>query len=179
VTSPLHDIGKIGVPDSILLKKGRFNLKERTVMKGHCQMGASILLEGPKGMSSFLDWKSRDGSPPAHTGINPFLLMASNIAMTHHERWDGAGYPQRLSGEAIPLEARIVAVADVYDALRSRRPYKPPFSEKESRKTVRDESGAHFDPAVVRVFEGVELEFREIESELSDRSESFGQGESG
>ncbi len=126
----LHDIGKIGVPDSILLKPGKLTVEERTEMQKHCQFGASILAEGK----------------------TPLLQMAERIAACHHERFDGTGYPNRLSGDQIPVEARIVAVADVFDALTSERPYKAAWNTEMARIEIQAQAGRQFDPIVVEAF---------------------------
>ncbi|MFC4639792.1 HD domain-containing phosphohydrolase [Deinococcus hohokamensis] len=128
--APLHDVGKIGVPDAILLKPGRLTAEEFEVVKLHTTIGASILED------------SR----------SPLIQAAQTIALTHHERWDGGGYPAGLSGEAIPLYGRIVAVADVFDALTSERPYKRAWSRAAALAEIRAQSGQQFDPAVVAAF---------------------------
>ena len=153
LASPLHDIGKIGVPDSILLKKGRLKPSERKVMQQHCHIGADILLQQPSGMKNFLIWRTKYSDTRSARSENPLLQMATTIALSHHEKWDGSGYPQALQGEQIPLPGRIVALADVYDALRSTRPYKEAFSEDETLAIMRDEAVSHFDPMVFAAFE--------------------------
>lgn len=137
--SPLHDIGKVGVPDAILGKPGRLTPEEFEVMKRHTVIGWSALAEVLE----------------RYPG-NSFIARGAEIARSHHERWDGSGYPDGLAGNAIPLSARIVAVADVYDALRSERPYKRAFGHEEACEIVRQGSGAHFDPAVIEAFEEAE-----------------------
>lgn len=127
--APLHDLGKIGIPDGILLKAAKLTNEEFDVMKTHTVIGASVLR----------------GSRSSH------LQMAEVIALTHHERWDGTGY-SRLKGGAIPLEGRIVAVADVFDALTHARPYKPAWSTEEAVAEIKSQSGRHFDPQVVQAF---------------------------
>ncbi len=162
LTSPLHDIGKIGVPDSILRKKGRLDPSERTTIERHPAIGTSILTQASKGMDAFLAWQyeeSSSGQPDIH---NPLTAMAASIALNHHERWDGRGYPGRLSGAQIPIEARIVALADVYDALSSDRPYKPAYPEEKVLAIIRDEAGRHFDPGICQVFEEAIDEIRAI-----------------
>ncbi len=170
LTSPLHDIGKIGVPDAILLKRGPLNEDEWDVMKRHCAIGAEILREDSKVMNAFLAW--RGGRTCGHNGNgqNPILKMASSIALTHHEWWDGTGYPAGLAGEDIPLESRIVALSDVYDALCSERPYKPAFPEAEALSIIRDEAGRHFDPAVCVAFGESLKELGAIRTELGDEA---------
>jgi putative two-component system response regulator len=170
LTGPLHDVGKIGIPDRILLKPGKLDEAEWEVMKRHCTIGANILrahdwprfVEGRQG-----GVRSREESDLYE---NSSLAMASSIALSHHEWWDGSGYPHRLAGEKIPLEARIVAVADVYDALSSARPYKPAFPETVVLNMMAAQAGTHFDPAVYEGFRRVLPAFRDILSRLSDHS---------
>jgi putative two-component system response regulator len=130
LASAMHDVGKIGVPDDILFKPGRVTPEEYEVIKLHCQLGYEILDKSDQ----------------------PLLAMAALIARTHHERWDGAGYPRGISGDAIALEGRIAAVADVFDALLSRRAYKPAFSFDHSLEIMRAGRGASFDPEVLDQF---------------------------
>jgi HD-GYP domain-containing protein (c-di-GMP phosphodiesterase class II) len=133
--SPMHDIGKLGVPDSILLKPGKLTPEEFKEMQKHTIFGAKIL-ENAKAQ---------------------LLKDSEVIALTHHEKWDGSGYPRGLAGEGIPLYGRIVALADVFDALTSKRCYKPAFSVDESMKMIQDGAGRHFDPKVVSAFQnGIE-----------------------
>ncbi|MBN2560065.1 MAG: response regulator [Phycisphaerae bacterium] len=171
VTSPLHDIGKIGVPDAVLLKPCPLNENEWDVMKRHCVIGAEILRAESKVMTAFLAWRGehaehardRNNKPQ-----NPILKMASSIALTHHEWWDGTGYPAGSAGEDIPLESRIVALSDTYDALCSQRPYKPALSEDEALTIIRDEVGQHFDPEVYAAFERASSELRAVQTGLHD-----------
>lgn len=170
LTSPLHDIGKIGIPDDILLKPGRLTVAEWDIMRRHCEIGAEILRQDTPRRT--VPWgaflvDSMDESGGLH---NPFLNMASSIALAHHEWWDGTGYPRRLVGESIPLEARIVAVADVYDALSSARPYKPAFPESTVLDIMDKKVGTHFDPAVYDAFRRSIGRFRDILAQLSDES---------
>jgi putative two-component system response regulator len=134
-SSPLHDIGKVGIPDSIYLKPGKLTPDEFEVMKRHTTIGAetleAVLLRFPN---------------------NEFIEMGIDIAKYHHEKWDGKGYPKGLSGEAIPISARIMAVSDVFDALMSKRPYKEAFSFSESYNIILEGKGNHFDPMVVDAF---------------------------
>ncbi len=134
-SSPLHDIGKVGISDEILLKPGEFTVEEYESMKQHTLIGVNILEDAI-----------------GHHRDARFMEMAAVIARCHHERFDGQGYPAGLSGAAIPLAARIVAVADVFDALASERPYKQAYSPHEARKIIENESGRQFDPAVVEAF---------------------------
>jgi putative two-component system response regulator len=168
LASPLHDIGKIGIPVRILLKRGRLTPAEWEVMKQHCVIGAEILRQDPQSTTALQRWHRDSPSPRPMRSDNPFLKMAASIARTHHERWDGSGYPRGLVGKAIPLESRIVALADAYDALCSERPYKPACSEAEAREIVGSEVGQHFDPEVHAAFERSLAEFRSIQAELSD-----------
>jgi putative two-component system response regulator len=130
--SPMHDIGKIGIPDRILLKNGPLNDEEWTVMRMHTVYGGKILENSDIG----------------------FLRLGEVIALTHHEKFDGSGYPRGLKGKQIPLAGRIVAVADVFDALMSRRPYKPAFTPEQASNIISEGRGKHFDPEVVDIFLG-------------------------
>jgi response regulator RpfG family c-di-GMP phosphodiesterase len=168
LTSPLHDIGKIGIPDRVLLKRGALTHEERMIMQQHCEIGGEILradLQFPNLTERVLGLRHLKSPVQA---ANPLLSKAARIAQTHHERWDGSGYPACLTGEEIPLESRIVALSDAYDALSTERPYKPPFSETEVRQMLDKEAGSHFDPAVHAAFTGVVEEFRAIRHELAD-----------
>jgi len=150
--SPLHDIGKIAIPDHILLKPGRHSPEEFAIMKTHSVKGESMLLRSLDEMG----------------GDNAMLRFACQIARSHHERWDGSGYPDGLAGEAIPLAARLMAVADVYDALRSRRPYKKAFEHGEAVSIIAQGRGGHFDPLLVEAFLALEGVFAEIATKLAD-----------
>ncbi len=130
LTAPMHDIGKIGIPDAILLKKGKLSNEEFEIIKTHTIIGAKIL----------------DGSN------SEILQMAQQIAISHHEKWNGKGYPFQLAGEDIPLVGRIVALADVFDALTSERPYKKAYTLEKSCDIIRKERGHHFDPKIVDIF---------------------------
>jgi putative two-component system response regulator len=170
LTSPLHDIGKIGIPDSILLQPRALTPEEWKIMQRHCAIGAGILQQDVRKSSpvrAATVVESPYGNPDRG---NPFLAMASSIALTHHEWWDGTGYPQGLSGNSIPLESRIVAIADVYDALHSARPYKPAFPEHKALGIMKEKVGSHFDPAVNRVFERSLDAFREIRRRYTDEA---------
>lgn len=147
LTAPLHDVGKIGISDDILRKPGALTSEQRHAMEDHCKIGAQILSEA---MGMFLEKLGTGSESPEQE--NDLLNYAARIALCHHERWDGTGYPNGLHGEEIPVEARIVAVADVYDALRSERPYKRAFNVQQSIGILKESSGAHFDPKVVGAF---------------------------
>jgi putative two-component system response regulator len=165
MTSPLHDIGKIGIPDAILLKAGPLTDQERGVMKSHCEIGARILMEAPKGVQ-LLAAGTEDTVPDGTA--NPLLDMAAEIVMSHHERWDGKGYPNGIAGEDIPISGRIVALADVYDALGSERPYKKAFPESEVLAIIDESKGHHFDPDLVVIFKRVLPELRDVQRRLAD-----------
>ena len=128
--APMHDVGKIGIPDAILQKPGKLDADEWQVMRSHAEIGAAIIGEHAGGL----------------------LKMARTIALTHHEKWDGSGYPNGLKGEEIALEGRIVAIADVFDALTSERPYKRAWTVEEAIATMRRDSGVHFDPELIELF---------------------------
>ena len=151
--APLHDLGKVGVPDHILLKPGKLTPEEHLSMQRHTVLAAEMLQKVAN----------------RHQSAVAFLQMAIDIARHHHERYDGSGYPDRLLGDAIPLSARILALADVYDALRSRRCYKPPLSHPEALKLMLAESGRQFDPALLAVFQQhCAHQFERIFQELTD-----------
>lgn len=150
-SAPLHDVGKVGIPDSILLKPGKLTDEEFMIMKTHAQLGADSLAVAE-----------------ARLGSNSFLRYAREIAASHHEKWDGSGYPQGLKGDAIPLSARLMALADVYDALISKRVYKPAFDHDKAKSIILDGEGSHFDPRVVAAFISCEGEFTEIAAEYKD-----------
>ncbi|MBK7403599.1 MAG: response regulator [Phycisphaerales bacterium] len=151
-TSPLHDIGKVAIPDSVLLKPGRLTDSEFEVMKTHTTVGGATL-------RAAIEKRPEAG----------FLQMAYDIAMSHHERVDGGGYPLGLMGEAIPLAARIVGVADVYDALVSKRVYKNASEHEVAKAIVFEGSGTHFDPEVIESFRRVETEFLRVRERFDER----------
>lgn len=148
--SPLHDIGKVGIPDAILLKPGRLTHEEFEVMKTHTTIGAETLA------STHYQYQG-----------NKFIETGISIAKYHHEKWDGSGYPEGLKGSDIPLAARIMAVADVYDALRAKRSYKDSFSHEKSIAIIKEGKGAHFDPLVVEALERIEKDFDAIWTEIN------------
>jgi putative two-component system response regulator len=155
LSSPLHDIGKVGIPDAILLKPGRLTDSEFAIMKQHSEIGAAALA---------------DVRNYGQSGA--YLHMAIDIAKSHHERFDGSGYPDGLAGENIPLAARIVAVADVFDALTSVRVYKRAFTVQVARMMIENDAGKHFDPVVVDAFSRCFDQFLEIRTELSEQTQA-------
>ena len=154
MASPLHDIGKVGIPDAILLKPGRLTDEEFAIMKTHVTIGhetlANIIKISPQ---------------------NEFLKIGLEIARYHHEKWDGSGYMSGISGDAIPLSARIMALSDVYDALRSKRPYKDPFTHEKAMDIIMDGRGKHFDPKLAYIFLENHSLFRDVFDELSGESQ--------
>lgn len=148
--APMHDVGKIGIPDRILLKPAKLDRDEWAIMKRHSKIGAGIL----------------EGSDAE------FVKLAEVIALSHHEKWDGGGYPRALKGKDIPLAGRITAIADVFDALTSKRPYKEPFPIDKSFSIMRDGQGSHFDPDLIDAFFSIEEETLAIKDKYRDRAES-------
>ena len=151
-SAPLHDIGKVGIPDAILLKPGKLTPEEFEIMKTHTTLGRDAILAAEE----LIDAPSS------------FLRVAREIAHYHQEKWDGSGYPDRLVGEAIPLSARLMAVADVYDALVSRRVYKQPIPHDQAVEIMREGRGKHFDPLLLDAFLVIEREFQEIAERFVD-----------
>jgi len=145
--APMHDIGKIGIPDSVLLKKGKLNDEERELMNHHSEYGAEIIGEHD----------------------SPLLALAKEVALTHHEKWDGTGYPAQMSGEDIPLASRIVAIADVFDALTSDRPYKKAWSVEDTMKMLDENAGSHFDPDIIPIVHEVLPDILKIKSQYEER----------
>jgi putative two-component system response regulator len=152
LASQLHDVGKIGVPDDILLKPGRLTPEEYERMQKHTLFGRKIVEQMSEREWEKLRQHVQIGCRILDAPRSPLLTMASRIALTHHERWDGSGYPLGLAGEDIPIEGRITAVADVFDALSSVRPYKPSYPIDKCFSILRSESGTHFDPKVIEAF---------------------------
>jgi putative two-component system response regulator len=149
LAAPMHDIGKVATPDNILLKPGKLTPEEWEIMKQHTTAGFEIL---------------RDSD-------SKLLQKGAEIALTHHEKWDGSGYPRGLSGDSIPISGRICALADVFDALTSVRPYKPAWPIEQAIVHVHQGSGTHFDPAVAKAFERALPEIREVRETLADQVE--------
>jgi putative two-component system response regulator len=154
--APLHDIGKVGIPDRILLKPGRLDAKEFEVMKTHTTIGRDAIENAQR-----------------RVGVRvPLLETAMEIALSHQEKWDGSGYPQGLAGESIPLSARLMAVADVYDALISRRVYKDAMPHAQARAVIADGRGQHFDPDIVDAFFALEVDFQNVALRFEDQDEA-------
>lgn len=153
VAAPLHDVGKIGIPEPILRKPTSLTEEEWEVMKQHCVIGSKILQEDPRSRVTLERCLKLDEAIPNGGNDNPMLEMAAKIALFHHEKWDGSGYPMQLAGELIPIEARIVAVADVFDALTSYRPYRSAQGREKALEIVEKGVGSHFDPDVYAAFE--------------------------
>ncbi len=151
-SAPLHDIGKVGIPDSILLKPGPLTTEEFQIMKQHTIIGKNAI-------------HTAENSLGEH---NVFLRYAHEIAYCHQEKWDGSGYPQGLEGNDIPLSARLMSLADVYDALRCRRAYKEPIEHEETVNIIKNSSGEHFDPRVVEALLQNSAEFASIAEQLKD-----------
>lgn len=149
--APMHDIGVVAIPDAILLKPGRLTAEERETMQQHTLFGARLLADGD----------------------TPELTLGEVVCRTHHERWDGTGYPEGLSGEAIPQAGRIVALVDVYDALVNKRVYKAALTHEEAQAILRTEQGRHFDPAVVEAFFTRLDDVLAIYSEYEEASETW------
>lgn len=162
LSAPLHDIGKVGVPDHILLKPGPLTADEWVLMRRHAEFGRTIIL-----------------STSRHIEGDNFLSVAAEIAATHHEKWDGSGYPAGLRGQAIPLSGRIMAVADVYDALVNRRCYKPPFPHAQAMAMMRELRGIAFDPVVLQAFLDIEDEITRIVAEFRDEETAAAAGAGG
>ena len=150
-SAPLHDIGKVGIPDNILLKPGRLTEEEFEVMKTHTTIGRDVIKSSVRKL-----------------GKKSFLTLAAEIAYSHQEKWDGSGYPQGLKGEAIPISGRLMALADVYDALISKRVYKSPSSHVKSVDIIKKGRGTHFDPDMVDAFLEIHEQFRTIAREFPD-----------
>ena len=155
-SAPLHDIGKVGIPDRILLKPGRFTPEEFEIMKTHAILGRDAIVAAEEHLNT----------------PKSFLQFAREIAYCHQEKWDGSGYPQGLAGEAIPVSARLMALADVYDALISQRVYKKGMPHEQAVDLIREGKGQHFDPDMVEAFLEITDEFQAIAAQFADHQES-------
>jgi putative two-component system response regulator len=151
-SAPLHDIGKVGIPDKILLKPGKLTPEEFEIMKTHTTLGRDAIEQAERQL----------GTPVE------FLKVAKEIAYSHQEKWDGSGYPEGLAGDGIPVSARLMAVADVYDALISRRVYKPAFTHERAVELISEGRGKHFDPDITDAFMEIREEFRTIAKKFGD-----------
>lgn len=171
MAAQLHDVGKIGLPDSILLKPGRLTQEEFARVKRHCDIGQYIVQPLTKESWRALRKCSDIDLGAEAPSCDPLLVMVSNIAQTHHEHWDGTGYPRGLAGEAIPLEGRITAAADVFDALTSIRPYKTAVPPLQAVRTMEQGRGTHFDPKVIDALQVCLEEFLHIYEQNTDAGE--------
>jgi len=160
-SAPLHDIGKVGIPDRILLKPGRLDPNEFEIMKTHTTLGFDSIVQAEQRLGSSVE----------------FLRYAKEIALSHQEKWDGSGYPEARRADDIPLSARLMAVADVYDALISRRVYKPPFSQEKSLGIMREGRASHFDPDILDAFLANSAEFRAIAERFADHDSDIAAAE--
>ncbi|HBM17385.1 MAG TPA: two-component system response regulator [Lentisphaeria bacterium] len=151
ISAPLHDIGKVAIPDAILLKPDKLTDEEFAIMKNHPVIGCEAIAKSEKRLKG-----------------NSFLRFAREVAVAHHEKWDGSGYPYGLKGDNIPIPGRLMAIADVYDALVTKRPYKEPFSHEKAVGIITEGRGTHFDPEIVDAFLSVQDKFRKIALRLSD-----------
>ncbi len=156
-SAPLHDIGKVGIPDHILLKPGKLTPEEHEIMKTHSQMGYFALEQAEKDAERPID----------------FLAIAKDIALCHHEKWDGSGYPAGLAGDAIPIPARLMALADVFDAIIFQRAYKPPLPFEQALAFIKEKRGSHFDPDVVDAFLACLDEFQSIAKQNAEVSDNL------
>jgi putative two-component system response regulator len=157
MSAPLHDIGNVGIPDRILLKPGPLTPDEFEIIKSHTQLGLAVLLKTERDL-----------------GIEvPIFNFAKEIVYSHHERWDGSGYPEGLTGNNIPISARIMAIADVYDALISRRAYKPAVTHEQAVKIILEGKETHFDPDIVDIFSGIHEQFQRIAHIYADNEQDF------
>lgn len=166
----LHDVGKIGIPDAILHKPGKLDSQEYDIMRAHCGIGRRIINPLTNEESIRLKTHATVGMQIMGSTNSPVLKLAAVIAATHHEKWDGTGYPHQISGDKIPLEGRIVAVADVFDALSSARPYKEAFPIEKCLQILREGRGTHFDPYVLDAFLRCQDEAISIRGEYGDGS---------
>ena len=158
-SAPLHDIGKVGIPDRILLKPGRFTPDEFDIMKTHTTLGRDAIVAAEKQLGMEVE----------------FLNYAKEIAYGHQEKWDGSGYPESLAGETIPVSARLMAIADVYDALISRRVYKDGMPHEKAVQIIVEGKGKHFDPDMVDAFVAIAEDFRDIATRFADSDEDMSQ----
>lgn len=171
LAAQLHDVGKIGVPDSILRKQGKLTPDEYRTVQQHCRLGKHMFEQMDERQAAFMRQHPKMGRELLGGAHSPLIQMASRIALTHHEHWDGSGYPLGLKGTGIPLEGRITAIADVFDALSCRRPYKPAYPLHECFDLVEEMSGAQFDPEVVDAFLSSRAEVTEVYIQHADKED--------
>ncbi len=157
-SAPLHDIGKVGIPDSILLKPGKLTADEFEIMKTHTTQGRDAIVSAEQRLGKDV----------------PFLKCAKEIAYSHQEKWDGSGYPEGIAGDTIPVSARLMAVADVYDALISRRVYKPPFTHEAAMAIIEEGRGKHFDPDIVDAFIAIQMDCKAIAEKYANTDAELG-----
>jgi putative two-component system response regulator len=165
--APLHDIGKVGIPDRVLLKPGKLDPEEWAIMQSHSTIGAQVIHRAISKVRNL----DRQSDAFLHSESLAVLEEAKVIALSHHEKWDGTGYPQGLAGEDIPLSARLMAIADVYDALTSARVYKKAWSNEEASAHILSQGGSHFDPEIVQAFGELTNEFVAIHRKLQDQED--------
>lgn len=177
LTAPMHDIGKIGIPDEILKKKDKLKPIEFEVIKKHSLFGNSMLHPLTSEELALYNQHMSIGASILGEEETPILKMAASIAISHHEKWDGSGYPQGVAGDAIPIEGRIVALADIFDALTSKRYYKPAIPFDQSVQIIQEMRGTHLDPRIVDVFLGHLEEFHRVMDQFGDLEENDGQNE--
>jgi len=168
LAAQLHDVGKIGIPDSVLKKAGKLETEEFDLMKRHCEMGTKIMTPGASPEADVVRQNVAMGPSFLRECKSPLMTLAARIAATHHERWDGSGYPLGLSGESIPIEGRMTAVADVFDSLGSARPYKPAFPLTKCLRILEEGRGKHFDPKVLDAFFACLGEILRLSAELNN-----------
>ena len=173
--APLHDIGKVGIPDAILLKPGRLTPQEFEVMKTHASIGAQAIGDAIRSVQQ-AQTPAGEHASPADAALTAqslsFLETTRQIAGSHHEKWDGSGYPEGLAGDAIPLPARLMALADVYDALMSKRHYKAAMNLQETVDIIGRGRGTHFDPDIVDAFMALQAQFAAISGRFVDTTPS-------
>ena len=172
LAAQLHDIGKIGVPDAILFKPGKLDDQEYALIRQHCAVGKQIIKPLSADETRVLRSHSRLGAGLLHVPSSPLLMIAAKIAQTHHEWWDGSGYPLKLQGTDIPIEGRMTAVADVFDALSSKRPYKDAFPREKCFRILEEGRGTQFDPNVLDAFFAGAEEIIEVQLELMDEADA-------
>jgi putative two-component system response regulator len=168
LAAQMHDVGKIGIPDAILKKPGGLDPEEFEIIQKHCDYGRTIFQHIPEVDRGLVRGHTKMGAQILNVKSSPVMRLAARIAYTHHEKWDGTGYPAGLNGEEIPIEGRITAVADVFDALSSRRPYKSAMPFDKCFQIIAEKRGTHFDPEVVDAFLARKADVVQVQLELAD-----------